>query len=202
MFKWVYRRLNIQMLALGLFTAIFLNIHFLFGLAENFPLPHHLFEILSVILIHTALLSLMINLIAVPWIGRYFIATFFLLASLTAYFADSFSMIVSKEIVHNVLQAEFSDALGVLTPTLLVYFLLFGVLPSAHIFYRVEMPYSIKSYFRTLVASVFVYLFVILINIFTLSSFYSAFTSEHKELAKFANPTFPIYSAVTYLLSK
>lgn len=125
-----------------------------------------------------------------------------LLSALSAYFMDSFGIVINDEMLQNVAQTNPGEARDLLNLKLLVYFLGLGVLPAVLVGkvrlrwqgWRVELLGRLKL----LVLSLFVMIGLVLL----FGSFYASFAREHKPLRSFANPAYPLYSVVKYARSR
>lgn len=125
-----------------------------------------------------------------------------LLSALATYFMDSFGIVISDEMLQNVAQTNPGEARDLLNFKLLAYFFGLGVLPAVLVG-RVRLQWrgwgtELLARLKLLVPTLVVMIGLILL----FGSFYASFAREHKPLRSFANPTYPLYSAVKYARSR
>lgn len=129
---------------------------------------------------------------------RWILALFLILASQTAYYMDKFGVIIDVVMMDNILQTNRQEFSGLMTGTLLVRTILFGLIPAWLVikyFPKVENTYEeFKS--RLKISGVFLLAIVLIIAPFTSS--YFSFWREHKITRFYANPTYTVYSVIKY----
>jgi lipid A ethanolaminephosphotransferase len=125
-----------------------------------------------------------------------------LMSALTAYFMDSLGIVISDEMLQNVVQTNAGEARDLLNFKLLAYVFGLGVVPAILVAriqvlrrgWRTELFARLKLLVLSLV------LIVGLVMLF--GSFYASFAREHKALRSYANPTYPLYSLVKFARSQ
>ena len=125
-----------------------------------------------------------------------------LVAALAAYFMDSFGIVINDEMLQNAAQTNPGEARDLINLKLLGYVFGLGVLP-AFIIGRMRLAW--RGWRTELFArfKLFVALLVIMVGLVLLfGSFFASFAREHKSLRAYANPTYPIYSAIKYANSQ
>jgi lipid A ethanolaminephosphotransferase len=153
----------------------------------------------SIPIILTAVLIVFFTLLSSRYTTKPIIIAFLLVSSLTAYFMDTYEVIVDTNMIRNVLETNLNEATDLLTLRLAGYFLLLGVLPSV-IVCRLKVDYlPLKARLMRNLKTVAVALAVISILIFAFSRFYTSFFREHKPLRLYTNPSFYVYSVYKYL---
>ena len=123
---------------------------------------------------------------------------YLLLAALAAYFMDSYGIVINDEMLQNVAQTNPSEARDLINLKLLGYIFGLGVLP-AFIIGRARLAW--RGWRTELFArlKLLVGLLMVMIALALLfGSFFASFAREHKPLRSYANPTYPIYSAVKF----
>lgn len=86
---------------------------------------------------HAAMLSLLLN----RWIAKQVLTILVLLTACVAYFADSYSVHMDQSMIRNMLRTDAAEAAELITPGLLGYVLVLGVVPVVAI-WRVELKVS------------------------------------------------------------
>ncbi len=147
-----------------------------------------------------------IVILFLPFCSRYtikpFLIVFILISSLTAYFMDSYNVVIDDGMIINALDTDVSESLDLFSLKLVIYFLLLGLLPSYYI-YRVNivtgsLGQEIKNKLIMLVVAVLALVAVVML----FSKFYASFIREHKPLRYYSNPVYYIYSAGKVMSAK
>jgi len=122
-----------------------------------------------------------------------------LVSALTAYFMDTFHVVIDSSMIRNVLQTDFRESLDLLSFKLVGYFLLLGVLPS-YLVYRTSVSYG--SFRQELLSKLLMLLLSASLmagTMYLFSKHYTSFIREHKPLRYSTNPSYWIYSVVKYI---
>jgi len=111
----------------------------------------------------------------------------------------SYHIVVDESMLRNILQTNMHESMDLLTIKQVLYFLLFGVLPSFFI-YKSKIEYkSFKTELWLKVKLILISLIIIVGSIFIFSKHYTSFIREHKPLRYSINPTYWIYSIGKYI---
>ena len=112
---------------------------------------------------------------------------------------NSYHIVVDESMLRNILQTNMHESMDLLTIKQVLYFLLFGVLPSFFI-YKSKIEYkSFKTELWLKVKLILISLIIIVGSIFIFSKHYTSFIREHKPLRYSINPTYWIYSIGKYI---
>ncbi|MCZ7654858.1 MAG: DUF1705 domain-containing protein [Rhodocyclaceae bacterium] len=125
-----------------------------------------------------------------------------LVSSLTAYFTDSFGVVLSEEMLTNVAQTNAGEAADLITLKLLAYFFLLGVLPSVLIWLT---PLRWQGWRHELAARAKLLglcLLGIVVMVMAFGSFYASFVRAHKSLRTYANPAYFLVSSIKFIGGK
>jgi len=122
-----------------------------------------------------------------------------LVSSLTAYFTDSFGVVISEEMLTNVAQTSAGEAIDLITLKLLVYFILLGVLPSALIWHTQLRWQGWRHELAARVKLLGLCLLGIVLMVMAFGSFYASFARAHKSLRSYANPAYFLVSSIKFL---
>lgn len=98
--------------------------------------------------------------------GKVVLIIFFILNSVALYFVNKYNIILDESMIGNVLNTNFKEATSFLSPTLFVYILLLGILPSVCIYFVKIKKERLKVF---IINAVVAFVFII-IMIFTNSS--------------------------------
>jgi lipid A ethanolaminephosphotransferase len=124
-----------------------------------------------------------------------------LLSSFTAYFMDSYNVIINDSMIDNVLKTDFHESLDLVSIKLFLYLILLGILPAIFI-YRINIhDVSLKTAMFMRVKLIGFTLFVAVTIVLIFGNFYASFFREHKSLRYYSNPSYYLYSTGKYINS-
>ncbi|TDR33046.1 phosphoethanolamine transferase [Hydromonas duriensis] len=122
----------------------------------------------------------------------------FIIAAFTAYYMNTYDIIVDKTMIQNIVQTNVKEATDLFTWKMVGYFLVLGALP-AFIISRVNLPKStFKAALGNKIKIILLLLLIIVSQAATFSKNYSSFFREHKIVRFYANPITPVYSAIQF----
>ena len=119
---------------------------------------------------------------------------FILVSSLTAYFMDSYNIVIDEGMIINALDTDVNESLDLFSIKLVVYFLLLGILPAYYVA-RVKLKTgTISQELKSRVILLIISALALAAVVILFSKFYASFIREHKPLRYYANPVYYIYS--------
>jgi len=186
-------------LAAALFLTAFANLAFFRNLATAFAeTPWGLLHMASLAAVLMCATVLLLALVSFRPVLKPVLALLFLVAAASAYFMDTYNVIIDRDMLVNALETNSAESGDLLTPRLFAYVGLLGLLPSL-VLWRVRirpapLHKAIGSRLLLSGGALLIMLALVLIS----SAFYAAFVREHKELRYYANPLTPIYSAYKF----
>jgi len=181
------------------FLVLLGNFSFFGKTMQIYPLPENIGFLLSLVLLLVALHGFLFTLLSSRYTTKALLILVFVVSSLTAYFMDSYHVIIDTDMIRNALQTDLRESLDLFSPTLLGYLLLLGLLP-AYLIYRLPLTY--RGWRRELLSkSVNLLLYGALMAgmLMLYSKHYTSFFREHKPLRYSVNPAYWIYSGIKYL---
>ncbi|MBM3391273.1 MAG: phosphoethanolamine--lipid A transferase [Betaproteobacteria bacterium] len=190
--------------ALLLLTCLVLvgggNASFIANVLQAFPpTARNLPALLSLAGAFLALNVLLLGGFALGKLTKPVLITVLLAASISAYFMDNFGTVIGVDMLRNVAQTHAGEALDLVTPGLLAYFCLLGVLPAAVIG---RIPLAWRGWRHELLSRAKLLALCLLgttILVVAFGSFYASFVRVHKPLRSYANPAYFLLSAVKFL---
>ncbi|MDP1588056.1 MAG: DUF1705 domain-containing protein, partial [Prosthecobacter sp.] len=191
-----------------LLMAIFLliasgNATFFSNVLHAFPLSgRNIPALASLTFTFFAVNVMLIGCVALGRLTKPVLTLVLLVSSLTAYFTDSFGVVISEEMLTNVVQTTAGEAADLITLKLLAYFVLLGVLPSALIWHT---PLRWRGWRHELAARgklLGLCLLGIVVMVMSFGSFYASFVRAHKSLRTYANPTYFLVSSIKFISGK
>ncbi len=144
------------------------------------------------------LVFVVLTAVSVKYLFKPFLIFFIAVSGVCSYFADTFGVIVDKEMVESAVVTTTAEAGHLITPHFLLHVFLFAVLPSLLVLW-------VKVVHRPFLSKVLYNLAVIVPSLVAVAALASVnFASiayvirDHKDMMKLFNPTGPISAAVRY----
>jgi lipid A ethanolaminephosphotransferase len=183
----------------SIFIVLFDNISFFQHVLEVYPfnLQNSAF-LLSLGAVLYALIVVLLTIVSSRYILKPVIIISLILASLIAYFMQSYNIVIDKTMIENTLQTDIHESMDLLSLKLLVYLTLLGLLPS-YVVYKIPLAdRSFKTEVLSRIKLILTHLLLIALLLFSFSKFYTSFFREHKVLRLYTNPITAIYNLVSY----
>ncbi len=156
------------------------------------------FHLVSLALVLLGLLLVFLVLFSPRPILKPFLVVIFLVSAMTAYFMDTYNVIIDSDMIVNVVSTDTSEAGDLITGRFFLYLIVLGILPSAVLLpVRIE-PVRFKAALKTRFKLVGVSLALVMALMLISSAFYATFFREHKSLRYYANPLTPVYGLYKY----
>ncbi|WP_158681744.1 phosphoethanolamine transferase [Microbulbifer pacificus] len=158
--------------------------------------------VISLTLLLVALSSILMTILAVGRVFKPVLATALIIASASAYFMDTYNVIISREVIQSALQTDTSESLGLLNSRLFLYLIFLGVLPALFVW---MLPIRRQELYQSLISKAKLIAFsalTIILMLLMFSSSYASFFREHKAIRFYTNPETPLYTAISYAVDK
>jgi lipid A ethanolaminephosphotransferase len=192
---------NTLILAVAAFLLAFSNGSLVSRVLEIYPLnAGHAPAVLSLALTIGGITVLVLGLLCFKRSTKPVLITLLLLSSLSAYFMDSYGVIISDDMLRNVAHTNPSEALDLFSWKLLVYLGLLGIAPAAAVAW---VPVHWRGWRRETVARLKLLGITLALAIGTallFGGFYASFLREHKELRQRANPVYFMSSVIKFAM--
>lgn len=186
-------------LAVTAFLTLFGNGTFVANTLKAYPQAiSNALPLLSLIIVFGGVTVLLLGVMCFRHATKPVLMIILLLSSLSAYFMDNYGVIISDDMLRNVVHTNTAEALELFNLKLLAYFTVLGVLPALAVAkaplrwrgWRTESIARLKLFGITIA--------LVAASIFLFSSFYASFFRENKELRQQANPSYYIYSTIKF----
>jgi lipid A ethanolaminephosphotransferase len=184
-------------------TALFLlstmNLSFFTHLLQTYgtSVPS-LLKIATVALVFLAATFIILSLITFQRTLKLVLILVLLLSSQTAYFMDTYNVVIDDHMIQNILETNLPEARDLLNMKQLGYLILLGLAPSL-IIYRIKIKStSRKTLLLQKAKSIGIVLGIAVIIMLGLGKFYASFFREHKTLRFYSNPAYYLYSLGYY----
>ncbi len=187
----------------SIFLVLFVNFAFFRNVLETFsqqPWGYAHTGSLAVVLLCVVLLLL--SLICFRGTTKPLLVLLFVISAATAYFMDTYNVVIDHDMIANVLATNVAESRDLLTPRLLAYLLLLGILPSAFVVGLDIRPETAAVALRSRALLGGGALLVAVALIFLSSGFYASFFREHKMLRYYTNPATPLYAVYRFSRTK
>ncbi|MGB5538874.1 MAG: phosphoethanolamine--lipid A transferase [Gammaproteobacteria bacterium] len=190
-------RLNLLATA---FLVLFANQAFFRNVAAAYPdTLYTLAFTASLGILLAGFIMLLLTLLTWQPVTRALLAVILLLASVTAYFMDSYNVVIDTGMLRNVVQTDVRESLDLFDYRLLVYVLLLGVLPALFVLRVPIQPRPFRHELFAKLKVVTVIVVVITAQLLLFSKAYASFFREHKPLRYYSNPLTSLWSGGKYL---
>ncbi len=168
---------------LSVILVLFYNQAFFRNVIEVYPLTlQHTLFIFSLGLLVTALVSLLLSLVSFRYTNRPLFILILIASSLSAYFMDSYNIVIDDSMLQNVAATSTSESLDLLSFKLVLYVLLLGVLPALFV-YKVSIKQRpLRQEVFSKLKLVVIALLIIVAQLLMLGKTYASFFREHKPL--------------------
>lgn len=185
---------------IAIFFTIFYNLSFFKHLITTYTLEDkNIIYLSSLIIILINVTTFILSLFASRYTTKPIIILVLIVSSFTAYFMDTYNIVIDDTMIRNTLQTNLNESLDLFNFKLVLYVLLLGILPSYFV-YKLELIYkSFKIELFTKLKTIILSLLFIIIVISSFSKFYTSFFREHKPLRYYSNPAYWIYSIGNYI---
>lgn len=186
---------NQLILLAGFWLTAFGNFSFFEGVLQAYPanlttLP----ALLSLTVVLFLANVLLLACICLPRLGTVSVGLILLLSSLAAAFMDIYGVVINGEMLTNALQTQAAEVRDLITPRLLLYLLLLGVLPGIGLRFINPAWRGWRSELLGRLKLISLALLTLLVIVYVFGSFYASFAREQKHLRSHANPGYWLYS--------
>ena len=184
----------------AVFFASFYNFSFFKNVLNTYSMEGMNFVyICSITILLVSFLVLLFTLLSSKYTTKPILIIAFLVSSFTAYFMDTYHVVIDDSMIRNSMQTNLSESSDLFSLKLVIYVVLLGLLPS-YLIYKTKIDYkSFKNEVFSKIKTIILSLILIIIIVFSFSKFYTSFFREHKPLRYHVNPIYWIYSIGKYI---
>ncbi|MCZ2721011.1 phosphoethanolamine--lipid A transferase [Marinomonas sp. 15G1-11] len=186
-------------LVVALFIAITANGAFFSKVTTLYPVSDNVGFMAALSMLLFALLVLLMTLLSLVIPVKIVSISFIFIATLSAYFTDTFGTVIDSDMIRNTLETNTAEAFDMFTWGLLLKVVFFAVLPSIFILIVSLKEESILH--KTVRLALLAILSFAISGLCLVSNGnqFASFFREHKSVRYYVNPSYPIYSAVRYV---
>jgi lipid A ethanolaminephosphotransferase len=184
----------------AIFFTLFYNYKFFKDLFNTYGFNgSNILYFLSVAVVLTLLIIALLTLFSSKYTTKPILITLFVVSAFTAYFMDTYSVVIDTEMIRNSLQTSLKESVDLFSFRLILYVVFLAILP-AYIVYKTKINYkSFKGELLSKLKTIVLALVVIFVVVFSFSKFYTSFFRENKPLRYNINPIYWMYSIGNYI---
>lgn len=183
----------------ALFFVLFANYSFFNKTLEVYPANlANIGFLLSLALLLWSVIVIFLTLFGFKKTLKPIIIALLMISSFTAYFMDSYGIIIDDSMLVNTAQTNMSESMDLLSLEMFLYFIFLGLLPSLFVYFSKVEYINFKSELKNKLKAFGLSLVLIGVSVFAFSGHYASFFREHKPLRYHTNPTYWIYSVIKF----
>lgn len=196
--------MKISQLKMILMTSFLLTLLFNFSFFKNLLTTYgfenmNIIYIFSIAIVLYFLLVFLFTLFSSKYTTKPILILILMISSFTAYFMDTYHLVIDDEMIRNSLQTNLSESSDLFSIQLVLYVLFLGLIPS-YLIYKANITYGpFKKELFTKLKTIILSLLIIVIVLLSFSKFYASFFREHKPLRYSVNPIYWMYSIGKYV---
>ncbi len=183
----------------SIFLVAFGNIAFFSNVTKVYP-PNadNIAFLVSLALLYCSINIIFLSLICFRYTIKPVLIAVLLVSSITAYFMDTYNVIINGEMLDNVFNTNAAESFDLLSPNILLYLALLGIAPSLLVYKVRIIKQSFKQAAMIRMTTIIVALCIAVSGTFMFGNFYASYIREHKLLRFYANPIYYIYAIIKY----
>ncbi|MDP6968324.1 MAG: phosphoethanolamine--lipid A transferase, partial [Gammaproteobacteria bacterium] len=183
-------------LLVSLFITAFHNNRFFANITNAYSSGTYTWEPVTLIGgLHFGLLLIVLLILTTgPWV-RWLLAMVLVSSSATAYFIDTYNIIIDADMIDNSLKTDAGEIRDLLAPMQLFYMLLLGILPAWLVLSTPTQPSPWQQRLYKRLASILVTGMLLAVAVFSYADFFASYLREEKILRYYSNPIAPVYGA-------
>lgn len=178
--------------------VLFYNYTFFTNVLKVYPFKENVLFISSLGVLLLLVLIIIFTLVSSKYTTKPVLIVVTLVASLVAYFANNYGIVVDDNMIRNTIQTNINESSDLLNLKLILYFTLLGVVPSILIYIAKINYRGFKTEFISKIKVLVISIILMVLLLLSFGKYYASFFREHKVLRYYTNPTYWIYSAFHY----
>ena len=183
--------INTLILLVTAFLTLFGNVAFVTNVLKAYPMTvGDIGALLSLIVVFGGATVLLLATLCFKHTAKPVLMIILVLSSLSAYFMDSYGIVISDDMLRNIAHTNTAETLELLNLKLLGYLAVLGILPALAVGLA---PLKWRSLRDEIVSRLMLFGITLALMIgvaLMFGSFYASFFREHKELRAHANPVY------------
>lgn len=197
------KKITLSWFYFAILSALFftcMNFNFFMQTYQHLDPSSSLFLKISLLLVYFALALSLISLLFFLHLHKPVLIVLVWIACLSAYFMSFYGVVIDKDMIDNVMKTDSQEAFGLISPSLLIFILVLGVLPTWFILkVNIAYPRTLKGrFFYPLLGFFMAFLFALGI-FYWHSQTLIPFFRNYNFLRIYETPLRQIYSVVLYI---
>lgn len=185
-------------------TALFLiscgNVAFFSHLTQTYGTSSvSLVQIVSTAVLFLAATFIVLSLLTPGRLLKPVLILVLLVASQTAYFMDSYDVVINSQMFQNIFETNPAEVRDLLSLKQLAYLFVLGILPAVAVYLLPLRPIPLQKQLRDTLKTLGIALAIALVLLVGFGRFYASFFREHKPLRYYSNPLYPLYSLTRFM---
>lgn len=169
----------------------------LWALRGGFSASNAVFLLVGIVLV-TLFLNALLSLLLYPRLVKPVLIPLLLMSAVVAYFVGHYGVMVDSSMIQNTLETDLRETRDLLTPTLLVYVLLLGVLPSFLVYRQQVKPASLGPVLLTKIGVIGLSCLLLMGGVLAFYQDVASLARNHRELRYMLVPSNYLYATVRY----
>ena len=187
-------------IAVALWIVTFLNETFFAKVLSVYTFEgNNILNILALSLLFLSIIVIVFEIVAFKYTQRTVLIGFLFICTVLNYFMSSYSVVLDKEKIRNIIQTDTSEAFDLLSARLFLSILIFAVAPTI-VICSIKITYgSLKGEIIKRIKTTLLFTLLIIVLLFSFSQFFTSFFRTNKAIRSYANPTYFVYSISKYI---
>lgn len=200
--RFARKSLDVQMSAsllialVALYLVVTANVSFFDQVISIYPIQSNFGFLVSIAMLLFGLMWLVLQIVSIKITVKPVLITVVILASICAYFTDTYGTVFDRSMLINGLQTDQAEARDLLSPLFLLRVTILGVVPAVLISRVSIKPLSLKGSAAQKIGGLLLALVLIGGSLFAFGNQYASFFRLHKAVRYYANPMTPLYSSI------
>ncbi|MDE5603076.1 MAG: phosphoethanolamine--lipid A transferase [Helicobacter sp.] len=201
---WLFKKkITLSWFKFVILSAFFftcMNFSFFMQIYQNLDMESSLFLKISLLIIYFALALSVTSLLVFLHLHKILLIILVWIVCLSAYFMFFYGVVIDRDMIDNVLKTDTQEALGLISPSLLIFIAILGVLPTWFIIQtHIVYPSTLKGRFLLPLLASFGGLLLAVGIFYWHSQTLIPFFRNHNFLRIYETPMRQIYSVVLYI---
>ena len=125
-----------------------------------------------------------------------------MISAIVSYSTNNYGIVFDHNMILNTFETDTSEFLDLVSFKSILYFFIFGLLPSIFVWAVKLKKISFKAQLWERIKTFLVLVIIFVIVVLTFSKHYSSFARENRDLRLYITPTYYLYSATKFVDSK
>ena len=170
------------------------NFKYFSGVEQVFPFTNNYLFLISLAVWLFSLLNILLFTICNKYTIKPTLIFILIISSLVHYFSSNFGIAVDDNMITNIAQTNIDESMDLLSPEMIYYLMILGLIPSILIYKTKIIKVTIKKeiWINTKYIMSFIVIFIAITILFSKS--YTSLIREHRDLRYHINPMYWVYA--------